>query len=137
MQGDYETALRYLEQSLAIQQQIGDLQGEGVTFNNISQIHKVRGNYETALRYLEQSLVIMQQIGDILGMATTLNNIGVIYLNQKNDAESAIQFFIQSYQIFEKIGLPNGQSPLSYLNTIIEQIGEQKFQEILSKLNQQ
>ena len=137
VQGDYETALRYLEQSLAIQQQIGDLQGEGVTFNNISQIHKVRGNYETALRYLEQSLVIMQQIGDILGMATTLNNIGVIYLNQKNDAESAIQFFIQSYQIFEKIGLPNGQSPLSYLNTIIEQIGEQKFQEILSKLNQQ
>ena len=36
--GDYETALCYLQQSLAIQQEIGDKSGVGSTLNNISQI---------------------------------------------------------------------------------------------------
>jgi tetratricopeptide (TPR) repeat protein len=35
--GDYDTALQYLKQSLAIQQEIGDKSGEGATLNNISQ----------------------------------------------------------------------------------------------------
>ena len=37
--GDYDTALRYLEQSLAISRQIGDLAGEGTTLTNIGNIY--------------------------------------------------------------------------------------------------
>ncbi|MCP4288681.1 MAG: tetratricopeptide repeat protein, partial [Gammaproteobacteria bacterium] len=37
--GDYDTALDYLKQSLAIQQEIGDKSGEGTTLNNMSQIY--------------------------------------------------------------------------------------------------
>ena len=36
---DYDEALAYLEASLKISQEIGDRKGEGVTLNNISQIH--------------------------------------------------------------------------------------------------
>ncbi|MCB9503718.1 MAG: tetratricopeptide repeat protein [Deferribacteres bacterium] len=68
--GDYDTA--YLEQSLAIRQQIGDKSGEGTTLNNISQIYDAKGDYDTALSYLEQSLAIRQQIGDKSGEGTTL-----------------------------------------------------------------
>ncbi|MFZ4664601.1 MAG: CHAT domain-containing protein, partial [Caldilineaceae bacterium] len=77
--GQYTAALRDLEQSLKIRQEIGDKQGEGTTLNNISQIFKARGDYETALRYLEQSLNILQEIGDKQGEGTTLNNISQIF----------------------------------------------------------
>ncbi|MBX3059229.1 MAG: CHAT domain-containing protein [Anaerolineae bacterium] len=77
--GNYDTALRYLEQSLHIRQEIGDKSGMGATLNNISQIFKARGDYDTALRYLEQSLHISQEIGDKSGMGATLNNISGSY----------------------------------------------------------
>jgi tetratricopeptide (TPR) repeat protein len=135
--GDYIKTLTYLKKSLAIMQQIGDRQGEGGTLNNLSQIYSVKGDYETALGYLQQSLNIQQQIGDIAGMATTLHNIGAIFFNDKKDFENAISFFMQSYKILKKIGSPDSQAPEGYLNEIIRQIGEQKFQEIVSKLEQQ
>ncbi len=78
--GDYDMALRYLEQSLAIHQQIGDRIGEGATLNNISQIYNAKGDYDTALRYLEQSLAINRQIGDRKGEGATLNNISQIHM---------------------------------------------------------
>ena len=40
--GDYDTALKYLEQSLGIRHEIGDKSGEGVTLNNIWFIRQVR-----------------------------------------------------------------------------------------------
>ena len=36
--GDYDQALEFLEQSLAIRKEIGDKSGMGTTLNNISQI---------------------------------------------------------------------------------------------------
>jgi len=134
--GDYDTALRYLEQSLGIVQEIGDRQVEGATLNNISQIYYAKGDYDTALRYLEQSLGIRQEIGDIAGMANTLYNLGAIYLNQQNDIERAVKAFLQSYQIFQQIGLPDSKVPESYLSRIKERIGAVKYQEIISNIKQ-
>ncbi|MCP4119422.1 MAG: tetratricopeptide repeat protein, partial [Desulfobacteraceae bacterium] len=73
--GDYETALKYLEDSLKIRQEIGDKAGEGTTLNNMATTAYARGDYETALKYLEDSLKIRQEIGDKAGEGTTLNNI--------------------------------------------------------------
>ena len=115
--------------------QIGDRQGEGTTLNNISQIYHAKGDYDTALRYLEQSLAISQQIGDIAGLATTLYNMGAIFLDQKNDIEKATSACWQSYTIYQKIGSPNVRYPASYLEAIFKQIGEARFQEIISKIN--
>ncbi|MDX8392874.1 MAG: tetratricopeptide repeat protein, partial [Mariprofundaceae bacterium] len=67
-QCDYNTALDYLNKSLAISQEIGDKSGEGTTLNNISQIYDARVYYETALDYLNKSLAIQQEIGDIPGL---------------------------------------------------------------------
>ena len=91
-------------------------------------------HYDSALRYLEQSLAIQQQIGDIAGLAATLNNMGAIYLNQQNDVEKATVAFWQSYSILQKIGSPNVRYPAGYLQAIMERIGEERFQEILSRM---
>ena len=50
---EYDEALTFLEQSLAIRRAIGDRAGEGATLNNISQIYDARGDYATALTFLE------------------------------------------------------------------------------------
>jgi tetratricopeptide (TPR) repeat protein len=83
--GSYDTALKYLQQSLAISQEIGDKSGEGTTLNNISQIFRARGDYDTALKYLQQSLAIRQEIGDKSGEGTTLNNICLLYTSDAAD----------------------------------------------------
>ncbi|MCK5521805.1 MAG: tetratricopeptide repeat protein, partial [Thiomargarita sp.] len=70
-QGDYETALDYLQQSLQISREIGDRAVEGATLNNISTLYHAQGDYETALDYLQQSLQIRRKIGDRAGEGTT------------------------------------------------------------------
>ena len=37
--GQYQKALEYFEKSLAIRQKLGDVEGEGVTLNNIGMIY--------------------------------------------------------------------------------------------------
>lgn len=131
--GDYGTSLLYLERSLAIQQEIGDREGEGTTLNNIGQIFVTKEDYNTALHYLERSLTIQQQIGDLVGMATTLHNMGCVSF-AKEDFENATHHFIQAYQILNQIESPNVKFTEGYLGAILNFIGEEKFHEILSKI---
>jgi len=101
--GDYQTAVDYLEQSLAIFQEIGDRAGEGTTLNNISAIYHAQGDDQTAVGYLEQSLAIQQEIGDRMGEGATLNNISTIYHAQGDD-QTAVGYLRQSLAIQQEIG---------------------------------
>jgi tetratricopeptide (TPR) repeat protein len=114
--GQYTDALRYLEQSLKISQEIGDRSGEGTTLNNISQIYDARGDYETALRYLEQSLKISQEIGDVAGLCATLFNMGHIFWQneQQQEAVQALEGLAGS------LGLPGGLQGWAHLAQQIE-----------------
>jgi len=112
--GDYETALTYLKQSLAIMQQIGDKAGEGATLNNISQIYDAQGDYETALTYLKQSLAIRQQIGDKAGLCATLFNMGHIHL-QNDQVEEAVGAWVTVYRIAKQMHLAQALQALADL----------------------
>jgi len=118
-QGDIPTALKYIQQSLEIQQQIGDKKGEGTTLNNLSQIYHIQGYYPTALKYLQQSLEIRQKIGDKAGLCITLFNIANIYFENK-ELEKAMQTWIEVYQIAQSIGLAKA---LNALENLAPQIG--------------
>lgn len=106
--GQYDPALDYLKQSLAIQQEIGGEQGEGATLNNIGYIHKARGDYNTALDYYQQSLAIQQKIGDKQGEGSTLNNIGHIH-HVRGDYDTALDYYQQSLTIEQQIGDKQGE----------------------------
>ena len=131
--GDYEKAIKYLEQSLKIRREIGDKDGEGRALNNIGKIYRAKTEYNIALEYLKQSLKIRQSIGDTYGLAENLNNIGAIFFKQ-NRAEEAIPLLMQAYQIFKETGSPNTSYPLEQLGAIILQIGEARFQEIVARM---
>jgi len=106
--GNYETALNYLKQSLAIRQEIGDKSGEGTTLNNMATIALARGDYEIALNYLKQSLAIAQEIGDKSEMGVTLNNISQIF-KARGDYETALNYLKQSLAIRQEIGDKSGE----------------------------
>jgi tetratricopeptide (TPR) repeat protein len=112
--GDYDTALKYLKQSLAIQQEIGDKSGEGTTLNNISQIFKARGDYDTALKYLKQSLTIQQEIGDNAGLCATLFNIGHIHL-QNEEKSQAKKAWVSVYRLAKPMNLAQALDALENL----------------------
>jgi tetratricopeptide (TPR) repeat protein len=112
--GDYETALTYLKQSLAIRQEIGDRSGEGTTLNNISQIFKARGDYETALTYLKQSLAIQQEIGDSAGLCATLFNMGHIHWQNGEQAE-ALGAWVMVYRLAHSMNLAQALDALEGL----------------------
>ncbi len=116
---DYDTALEYLKQSLAIQQEIGDKSGEGTTLNNMATTAHARGDYDTALEYLKQSLAIRQEIGDKSGLCATLFSIGHIHLQNKEETE-AMQAWVKVYGIAQKINLAQA---LEALENLAESLG--------------
>jgi tetratricopeptide (TPR) repeat protein len=81
-QGDFETALTYLQESLFIRQEVGDKAGEGVTLNDIGMICRVQGSATKALEYHEQAFTIWKKLGDRAGEAGTHWNIGLAYVEQ-------------------------------------------------------
>ncbi|MBK7936100.1 MAG: tetratricopeptide repeat protein [Lewinellaceae bacterium] len=118
---------------MEIYQAIGNRAGEGATLNNISQIHDANGDYNKSFQYLEQSLKVRQAIRDIPGVATTLNNMGAMLFEQ-NRPEEAVPLLMKAYQIFQKIGSPDVHTTESWLDKIIQKIGEARFQEIVASL---
>ena len=117
--GDYETALGYLKQSLAICQQIGDIKGESVTLNNISQILQAQGDYETALEYSKRDLAICQKIGDKAGMCITLFNMGHMYA-RKDQIQEAVRAWVTVYMLAKPMGLAE---VLKALTNLAPQLG--------------
>ncbi|KPA13143.1 hypothetical protein MHK_006650, partial [Candidatus Magnetomorum sp. HK-1] len=61
--GDYETALRYLEQSLEIRREIGDRSGMCATLFNMGHIHSQNNDQQKAEMHWVKSYHIAKQIG--------------------------------------------------------------------------
>ncbi len=117
--GDNDKALHYYQQSLQIQQDIGDKAGEGATLNNISQVYHTRGDFDTALQYLQQSLQIRQDIGDVAGLCTTLFNMGHIHWENEEE-QDAVSAWLTVYQLAKKMNLAQA---LEALENLAPQLG--------------
>ncbi|CAK0751897.1 hypothetical protein CCP3SC1_10082 [Gammaproteobacteria bacterium] len=60
--GDYATALTYWEQSLAIQREIGDKAGEGITLSNLGATYSDLKQVDLARKYLQDALAIFEAL---------------------------------------------------------------------------
>ena len=99
----YSEALPLWEQSLSIDQEIGDRAVEGTTLNNIGEIYRAQGEYDKALPLYEQSLAIHREVGNRAVEGTTLNNIGEIYRAQ-GEYDKALPLYEQSLAIHQEVG---------------------------------
>ncbi len=100
--GEYEKAIDYLEQTLAIAREIGDLKGEADSLGNLGSAYLSLGQYQKAINHHQENRAIARKIGDLQGEANSLNNLGVAYQKINQPAE-AIKNLEESLNIILKI----------------------------------
>ncbi len=101
--GEIEEAIALYQQSLAIEEQIGDVQGKAATLHQLGNIKANTGEIEEAIALYQQSLAIKEQIGNVQTKAMTLYCLGNIKANT-GEIEEAIALYQQSLAINEQIG---------------------------------
>jgi tetratricopeptide (TPR) repeat protein len=72
---DYDTAHKYLEESLEISRQLGDKHGMANVINNLSWIAAQLGNLDKAKEFSSESLALHTELGDKRGQAVAFNNL--------------------------------------------------------------
>jgi CHAT domain-containing protein/tetratricopeptide (TPR) repeat protein len=110
----YQAAIKFWQQALAIYQQIKDRNGEANSLGNLGSAYNSLGQYPKAIEFHQQSLAIQREIGDRNGEGISLNNLGNAY-NYLGQYPKAIEFHEQSLAIQREIGDRNGQA-LSLMN---------------------
>ena len=106
-QGDYATAQRLLQQSLALYEELGDRWGIGSSLNALAVSARDRGDYSAAEAYFERSLEYWRMLSDRVAMARCLHNLASLVKDrgQYSRARSALR---EAAQIFEESGDRNG-----------------------------
>ncbi|MBW8051287.1 MAG: tetratricopeptide repeat protein [Cytophagales bacterium] len=114
METDYNKALQYGNQGLAIGKKLNSPKAINAILINIGLIYKSQGDYEKALDHYFQALKISDKLGHQKGIASCYNNIGVVYKNQ-GDYPIALEYYFKSLKIKKELGSKKALS-VSYYN---------------------
>jgi tetratricopeptide (TPR) repeat protein len=107
--GDLDGAMRLYEQSLAIQESLGDVRGKSATLHQMAGVLVTRGDLDGAMRLYEQSLAIQESLGDVRGKSATLHAMAGV-LETRGDLDGAMRLYEQSLAIQERLGDVRGTS---------------------------
>ena len=101
----YERAIDFYEQQLAISREIGNRAraGEGSALNNLGNAYLNLGQYERAIHFYEQSLAIAREIGDRAGESHSLGNLGVAY-RRLGQSDRALEQYSQAVALLNELG---------------------------------
>ncbi|MFX0204990.1 MAG: tetratricopeptide repeat protein, partial [Candidatus Hodarchaeota archaeon] len=99
--GDLDQALKYHQQDLEINKELGDKQGISDSFNNLGLVHWSKGNFDQAIEYYQQSLEIGEELGVETIIAAVLNNLGNVY-QMKGDHDQAMESYQRSLTLRKK-----------------------------------
>jgi adenylate cyclase len=99
---EYKTAVKYLEQSIAISERINDFYAINIAYNNLGGIYKIYGHYDDAIRCYEKQIEYAEKIGDIRGIGYGLSGVSVCYL-QGGNWEKGKECCDKALEIFKKL----------------------------------
>jgi tetratricopeptide (TPR) repeat protein len=85
--GDYETALKYLEQSLKIRQEIGDKSGSIPTLHNMAGIALEKEDIEKFMEYETTAYKIAMETKDAMGLYQVGKLLGKVLYQLGNKKE--------------------------------------------------
>lgn len=101
--------LKYQMETLQINRENGNRQGEANTLANIGFIYSTKGNQDEAIKYFTQAVQINNEIGGRQGEANQLLNLGATY-RLKGNLEKALIFSNQAMEIHKQIKYKQGQA---------------------------
>ena len=99
-----QEAFGYLEQALAIRQELGDTVGEAHTAIGLGEgYYKVRGPGEDALKYMQRAADLLRPTDLSSLRAVSLNNLGEVHF-ELGDLEAAAECYAEARDIWHEIG---------------------------------
>ncbi len=124
LMGKPAEALRNYEDSMAINQLLGQKRGVAASLEEIAQVQLSLGKPEEALKAYNDALKIRQEIGAKKEAGDTLNDLGDFYL-ERGQPDKALQMFKESLQIQRDAGDQTNQALcLSNIGTAYLQMSE-------------
>ncbi len=103
--GDLVHALEAYQQSLALKEQVGDLQGKAATLHQMGNVDASCGQWDDAERLISEARTIDQRLGDQQSIAFNTVKLGQI-AQARGDRETAQQRYREELAIFERLGMP-------------------------------
>ncbi|MEO0801944.1 MAG: tetratricopeptide repeat protein, partial [Cyanobacteria bacterium J06642_2] len=91
------------QQSLQLQEQIGNVKGKAATLHAMANIYVQQGQVSEALELYQQSLQLQEQIGNVKGKAATLANMAYL-ARREGDATTEFQLYRQAAESLAQIG---------------------------------
>lgn len=101
--------LKYQMDTLQMNRENGNRQGEANTLANIGFIYSSKGNQDEAIKYFAQAVQINNEIGSRQGEANQLLNLGATH-RLKGDLEKALKFSNEALEIHIEISYKQGQA---------------------------
>ena len=103
LQGDYDGAFAFHEESLILHRQVGNPQSVAYAANNLANAAVQQGDYARARSLYEEALGLQRGSGDIRGSAMSLINLADVVARQ-GDLEMARSLFEESIATFREHG---------------------------------
>ncbi|MFF0154529.1 tetratricopeptide repeat protein, partial [Micromonospora sp. NPDC005203] len=101
--GDYAEAERRYQQSLTIDEELGDRAGMSSSYHQLGMLAQFRGDYVEADRRYQQALTIKEELGDRASMSKSYHQLGII-AQFRGDYVEAERRYQQALTIKEELG---------------------------------
>ncbi|MFC4531556.1 tetratricopeptide repeat protein [Sphaerisporangium dianthi] len=124
LRGEYDQALEWYHQSLAIDEELGNRAGMAASYHQLGIIAQLRSEYDQALEWYHQSLTIKEELDDRAGMASSYHQLGII-AQLRSEYDQALEWYHQSLTIKEELDDRAGMaSSYHQLGRIAQERGE-------------
>ncbi|MHA2376369.1 MAG: tetratricopeptide repeat protein, partial [Candidatus Thorarchaeota archaeon] len=102
--GDLDKALECHQQSMVINEELGNKLDLAGSFNNLGLVYWSKSEHDEALDYYKQSLAISEELDHKLLVASILNNMGNLYAT-RGELDLALEIHFRSLSLKEELGL--------------------------------
>lgn len=118
--GYFDSAVPYLDSSLAMFASMGNNAGLVFVRNNLAVAMMRKGNYAEALRYYQENLIIADSLNELENMILSYNNIGITYFDWKK-YDQALENYHLALGVLEELEEEDRTGP------VYNNIGEAYF----------
>jgi tetratricopeptide (TPR) repeat protein len=126
--------VRLSQQSLKIQEELGNKGGIAAALHSLANVAYSQGNYSEAMRLYQQSLEIEEELGNKSGIASTLGQLGKLARAQ-GQVKEALRYSLKALTLFEALHSPYRDLVRKDITNIRDTTSEEQFAAWLKELS--
>jgi tetratricopeptide (TPR) repeat protein len=115
--GDYAEARRLYEQSLDIEEELGNRAGIAATLGQLAILAEAEDDQAEAEQLYRRSWAIAEEIGDVVRASILMFNLATLYENQGR-LDEALPLLERAVEIAEQVGMPVAENRCRVLERV-------------------